>query len=175
MKVQAISPRQVSFKDDNTYIPPTYTVNDSITKLSKEGYSIQGKTPKDAFNKLHDDLNLDLKRTANAPTGVWFKDWSEGYRFDDKSVKYLVRSWDISKEFFSNLLTNFWEINKNNAFNNVGNSVENYLVNYEGLEKPSWFKRVFKCFGKTLEYIKKENILTNITENFLVKGQHRLK
>ena len=175
MKIQPISTRQVNFKDDNTYIPGEhYTVSNSLQKLSSEGYIVQGKTNADAFEKLHHDLNDDLRKTAQARSSVWHHEWVEGYRFNDKSVKRIVYAWGMSKDKFTKLLTRFWEVNKNNSFKNVDDSVANYLENYEGLKKPSFWEKITSFFSPS-EYTVKQRVLKVVTNLFLKNGQHKLK
>ena len=174
MRVQPIGPRQINFKDDDTYFPTEYWPADSILKLKRNGYIIQGETNVDAFDRLHEDINADLKKVANSRSGVWYMDWVNGRKFNDRSVKYAVHEWGMSKQKFTKLLTSFWEVNKNNTFKNVDKSIANYLENYEGLKRPSFFTRLIN-FMTPLEYSVKESILDIITNNFLKNGQHRLK
>ena len=104
MKVHAIRTNQLTFKDDDTYFPPTYSCWDAFNSISEQGYIIEGKTTKDAFEKLHDDVNADLVRVVNSGKGVWREKLATGYRFNDRSVKYAVDKWEYPKEDFARLL-----------------------------------------------------------------------
>ena len=43
MQVYAIKQNEITFKDDNTYIPPSYSYVDAMHDLKQQGYVIQGK------------------------------------------------------------------------------------------------------------------------------------
>ena len=174
MQIQAIRTNQITFRDDNTYIPPSYSAYDAMADLSKQGYIIQGNSTKDAFEKAHDEINKELERKANAPDGVWEVDLAQGHRYNDRSVKRAVVKWTLPKEDFSGLLTRFWSVNNSNSFKNIKESIANFLINYEGLEKPSFFTRIKEIFNPS-KYTRQEMLLENVTNLFLKKGQHKLK
>lgn len=172
MKVYAIQPKQVTFRDDDTYMPPSYDAGDAMIDLSRRGYVIKGQTTRDAFEKLHDDITSEINKTATAPSGVWFNDWANGYRFNDKTVKFAVKKWGMKKEDFASLLTRFWEANRGNRFINQEQAISNFLTNFEGLSKPSFFENLF---SRPTEYISKKIVIDNIVTLFLKNGKHQLK
>ena len=174
MQIQAIRTNQITFRDDNTYIPPSYSAYDAMADLSKQGYIIQGNSTKDAFEKAHDEINNELERKAKAADGVWHDDLAQGYRYNDRSVKRAVVKWTMPKEDFSALLTRFWEVNKTNPFRNVKESIANFLINYEGLSKPSFFEKIKEIFNPS-KYTIQESLLEKVTNSFLKNGQHKLK
>jgi hypothetical protein len=174
MKVYAIQPRQVTFRDDDTYMPPFYDAGHAMTELSEKGYILQGKTTQDAFEKLHDDVNALLKEKATASTGVWHHDWVNGVRYNDKSLKQVVVRWGEKKDEFAGMLTRFWESNKFNKFVNIKQTVANYLTNFEGIQPPSFFEKIFSRH-ESMKYINKEVDISNVIYLFLKPGKHRLK
>ncbi|MBE7711338.1 MAG: hypothetical protein E7Z92_04270 [Cyanobacteria bacterium SIG31] len=171
MQVHAIRPNQLTFRDDDTYFPPSYDYSDAMGDLNKRGYILQGKDSRDAFERLYQDVDNVLTETATNPTGVWYKDWANGFRFNDKSVKHAVQQWDMKKEEFVSLLSRFWESNKGNRFVDTKLAITNFLTNSEGLTKPGFFQ-MFS--SKAAEYNKKFYTINNVISNFLKTGKHRL-
>lgn len=172
MKVATISAHQVNFKDENMYIPPSYSEHDAMREMSKEGYVLKGSIAKDAFEKFYDDIDNRLKETAKPPKGVWHHNYIQGEGFNDRKIKYVVEKWDMSKKDFATLLTKFWDDNKSSSFKDVKLAITNFLTNREGLAKPS-FWQIFST--KFTEYNMKSNILENVTNLFLKAGKHTLK
>lgn len=179
MKVQAIKPNQVSFRDDGTYVPPIYDGANAMVTLKNKGYMISGTTNYDAFERLHKDIVTDLENLANSPKGVWAHKWAEGVKYNDRSVKYIVAQFGMRRDEFAKTLTEFWELNKTNPFHDMKNSISNYLVNYKGLKKPSFFQNALNSIGLhnfvKNDYIRLSNVIGNVTTLFLKTKQHRLK
>ena len=147
-------------------------IHQMMFDLRDKGYVLSGSSNLDAFERLYDKVDLELKQTANSTSGVWLKDLSQGNRFNDRTVKKAVVPWEITKNEFAALLNRFWNLNKDNKFVDVKLAITNFLTNSEGLKKPSFFQ-MFS--SKSFEYTKRANAISMVVYNFLKPGCHKLK
>ena len=187
MKIQCVKPNQSTFKAwDNDPLTPSlkyYDWENSVQKLYREGYLIQGDNNYDAFERLHNDINSDLVNLANSPKGVWSGS-EKGVNLANK--EYMVFRFDrkFPKEYFAKSLTDFWETMKNSDFSKLGDyklfeldMLDDYFSK-KGLYCGILHTFIRRFNAQDLSSNKKINLdalIRPIAKTFLKTGQHKLK
>lgn len=138
-----------------------------MRQLRKDGYIIQGYSNARAFENFYTRIENRLKGCVKSGEGIWANTKPK------HPYWYTVHPLPMGKEKFVKLAGEYWDYIKTQQVNSnyIYEFVEHFLCDVKQVKRPS-----FKSYltENCSDYYGQQNMLVEMTNNFLFTGQHRL-